>query len=383
MLGTSIEMLAAVPSIIFGLWGIMVIAPLMAKHVEPWIQSTPLGRLGIFSGASGTGYDIFTAGVVLSLMILPFVTAVSRDVLKMVPRVVKEAGYGMGSTTFEVMRKISMRYALAGIAGAVFLGLGRALGETMAVAMIIGGNTATMPHSLFSSGTSVAATIALRFGESQSKLETSALVELALILFAITMVFQVIAQLVAGAGSQDDRGPGMSAAAPQVATTPGARPVLRPRSVRRRRLVDRGVTGAAWMAAAIGVGVMGWIVTTVVVRGIHAWNLAFFTQLPPVGNQPGGGLANCIIGTIVITAGATLIGLPLGFFGAIYLSEFGRAGRVATGIRAVTNLVLGVPSIIAGMFAYGILVVTLHHFSGFSASVALAFLMLPVMIRHV
>ncbi len=173
----------------------------------------------------------------------------------------------------------------------------------------------------------------------------------------------------------------MSAAAPQVATTPGARPVLRPRSVRRRRLVDRGVTGAAWMAAAIGVGVMGWIVTTVVVRGIHAWNLAFFTQLPPVGNQPGGGLANCIIGTIVITAGATLIGLPLGFFGAIYLSEFGRAGRVATGIRAVTNLVLGVPSIIAGMFAYGILVVTLHHFSGFSASVALAFLMLPVMIR--
>ncbi len=194
VLGTSIEMLAAVPSIIFGLWGIMVIAPLMAKHVEPWIQSTPLGRLGIFSGASGTGYDIFTAGVVLSLMILPFVTAVSRDVLKMVPRVVKEAGYGMGSTTFEVMRKISMRYALAGIAGAVFLGLGRALGETMAVAMIIGGNTATMPHSLFSSGTSVAATIALRFGESQSKLETSALVELALILFAITMVFQVIAQ---------------------------------------------------------------------------------------------------------------------------------------------------------------------------------------------
>ncbi len=195
VVGTTVEMLAAVPSIIFGLWGVFVIAPIMAQHVDPWIQSTPLGRLGIFSGGSGTGYDVFTSGIVLSLMILPFITAVSRDVLKMVPTVVKEAGYGMGSTTFEVMRKISMRYALAGIAGAVFLGLGRALGETMAVAMIIGGDFDNLPHSVFQSGTIVAATIALRFQEAQTKLETSALVELALILFVITMVFQVVAQL--------------------------------------------------------------------------------------------------------------------------------------------------------------------------------------------
>ena len=195
VVGTAIEMLAAVPSIIFGLWGISVIAPLMGNHVEPWIQSTPLGRLGIFSGGSGTGYDIFTAGLVLALMILPFITAVTRDVLKMVPKVVKEAGFGMGSTTYEVLRKISMRYALAGIVGAVFLGLGRALGETMAVAMLIGGNLTNVPHSVFDSGTSVPATIALQFQESLSKLETSSLIEMALILFAITMVFQVLAQL--------------------------------------------------------------------------------------------------------------------------------------------------------------------------------------------
>jgi phosphate transport system permease protein len=194
ILGTSIEMLAAVPSIIFGMWGIFVVAPLMANHVEPWVQSTPLGRLGIFSGAP-VGLGILTAGVVLSLMILPFITAVSRDVLQMVPTVVKEAGYGMGSTTYEVMRKISMRYALSGIAGAVFLGLGRALGETMAVAYVIGGNFTALPHSLFANGTTVSATLALNFGESSSKLETSSLIELALILFVITMVFQVIAQL--------------------------------------------------------------------------------------------------------------------------------------------------------------------------------------------
>ena len=164
-------------------------------------------------------------------------------------------------------------------------------------------------------------------------------------------------------------------------TSAAGRPPLQTRSVARRRLVNTAITGAAWLAAAIGIFVMGWIVYTVFTRGIGAWNLAFFTQLPPVGNDPGGGLANCIIGTLVITFGAALVGLPLGFFGAIYLSEFGRAGRVATGIRAVTNIVLGVPSIIAGMFAYALLVLPRHHFSGFSASVALAFIMLPVMTR--
>jgi len=158
-------------------------------------------------------------------------------------------------------------------------------------------------------------------------------------------------------------------------------PRLRPRSVTRRRGFDLAITIGAWLAGALGIFMMGWIVTTVVARGIGAWNWAFFTQLPPVGTETGGGLANCIVGTIVITLGAMAMGLPLGFLGAIYLSEFGRAGRVATFIRAVTNLVLGVPSIIAGLFAYGLIVARIHHYSGFAASFALAFIMLPVMTR--
>ena len=194
VLGTTIEMLAAVPSIIFGLWGLLVIVPLMGNHVEPWLQSTPLGRLPLFGG-SPFGADMLTAGVVLSLMILPFIAAVTRDVLKMVPKVTKEAGYGMGSTTYEVMRRISMRYALSGVAGAVFLGLGRALGETMAVSMVIGGGLFGIPRSLFAQSTTVSATMALKFGEAGTKLETSSLIELALILFVITMVFQAIAQV--------------------------------------------------------------------------------------------------------------------------------------------------------------------------------------------
>ncbi len=156
---------------------------------------------------------------------------------------------------------------------------------------------------------------------------------------------------------------------------------MRRRSVGRRRVVDVLVKTGAWIGAAIGIAVMGWIVVTVVVHGIGAWNLAFFTKLPPQPTSGGGGVANCIVGTIVITLGATIIGLPLGFFGAIYLSEFGRTGRVATLIRSVTNIVLGVPTIIAGMFAYGLIVLPSHHFSGFAGSIALAFIMLPVMTR--
>ena len=193
VVGTTIEMLAAVPSIIFGMWGIFVVVPLMQKYVEPWIQESPLGRLSVFGGTP-MGLGVFTAGVVLALMILPFVTAVTRDVLRMVPQVVKEAGHGLGATTFEVMRSISMRYALSGIAGAVFLGLGRALGETMAVTFLIGGDVNTIPRSLFDPGTTIAATLANTFSEATDPLHVSALIELGLILFLITMVFQLVAQ---------------------------------------------------------------------------------------------------------------------------------------------------------------------------------------------
>ena len=156
----------------------------------------------------------------------------------------------------------------------------------------------------------------------------------------------------------------------------------RRRSVARRRTVDRVVQVLAWLAALFGMFIMGWIVATVVVRGIGAINWDFFTQPTPQDPmRAGGGLANAILGTLVITAAAALMGIPIGFFGAVYLAEYGRNGRVATVVRTITNVVLGVPSIIAGMFAYAVLVRPLHHYSGFAGSVALAFIMLPVMTR--
>ena len=197
VVGMAIEMLAAIPSIIFGMVGLFVIVPFMQDTLVPWLLKTPLGSVpGIKPGVTfnGGGLSILTAGVVLAFMVLPFITAVSRDVLRMVPQVTKEAGYGMGSTTWEVMRNISLRYANSGIVGAVFIGLGRALGETMAVTFIIGSVYSSVPHSLLDPGTSIASLIANAFNEATDKIEIAALIELGLILFLITVVFQFLAQ---------------------------------------------------------------------------------------------------------------------------------------------------------------------------------------------
>ena len=178
--------------------GLFVVVPFLQVTVVPWLLKTPLGKIpGIKPGPSfqGGGLSVLTAGIVLAFMVLPFITAVSRDVLRMVPQVTKEAGYGMGSTTWEVLRKISLRYANSGIVGAVFIGLGRALGETMAVAFIIGSVYNQLPRSLLDPGTTIASLIANTFSEATGKIEVAALIELGLILFLITLVFQFIAQV--------------------------------------------------------------------------------------------------------------------------------------------------------------------------------------------
>jgi phosphate transport system permease protein len=193
IVGTAIELLAAIPSIVYGMWGLFVLVPLMQKYVQPAIEHTPLGKLPLFTGGP-LGLGILTAGLILSLMILPFIAAVSRDVLSMVPQVVKEAGFGMGSTTWEVTRRISMRYGLSGIVGAIFLGVGRAVGETMAVTYVIGG-ASQFSTSWLKPGQTIASQIALGFPETGPGLQRGALVELGVVLFAMTIVFQLIAQM--------------------------------------------------------------------------------------------------------------------------------------------------------------------------------------------
>ena len=192
VVGSAIELLAAIPSIIFGMWGLFVFAPFMADHVQPFLEGIG-GNLPFFKGPP-MGIGMLTAGLILALMVLPFITSVASDVFRMVPVQIKESAYGMGSTTFEVARKVTVRYGIDGIVGAGFLGLGRALGETMAVTFVIG-NSHRISASLFTGANSIASTLANEFTEASEPLYLSSLVELGLILLVITIGVQILSQL--------------------------------------------------------------------------------------------------------------------------------------------------------------------------------------------
>ena len=190
VVGMCIELLAAVPSIIYGMWGLFIFAPYMAEHIQPFL-SEKFGFLPFFKG-DPIGIGMLPAGIILALMILPFITAVTRDVLMMVPPVLKESAYGMGSTTWEVMWKVSIPYGIHGIIGAMFLGLGRAIGETMAVTFVIG-NSHDISLSLFDAGNTISSSLANEFAEASEPIYLSSLIGLALVLFLITFVIQIIA----------------------------------------------------------------------------------------------------------------------------------------------------------------------------------------------
>ena len=192
VVGSAIELLAAIPSIIYGMWGLFVFAPFMADHVQPFLARIG-GGLPFFRGPP-MGIGMLTAGIILALMVLPFITSVTRDIFQMVPAVVKESAYGMGSTTWEVSRKVTVPYGIQGIIGACFLGLGRAIGETMAVTFVIG-NRHEISASLFSAANSIASTLANEFTEASEDIYLSSLIELGLILFVLTFLLQLAAQL--------------------------------------------------------------------------------------------------------------------------------------------------------------------------------------------
>ena len=194
-LGTAIELLAAIPSIIYGMWGLFVLAPLFAKYVQPLLIAT-IGQLPVIGklfAAPVLGVGVFTAGVVLAIMIVPFITAVLRDVFELVPPMLKESAYGLGGTTWEVVRNVVIPYTRIGAVGGTILGLGRALGETMAVTFVIG-NAHGIQASLFAPGNSIASTIANEFAEASDQ-HLSALLALALVLFLITTLVLAFAKL--------------------------------------------------------------------------------------------------------------------------------------------------------------------------------------------
>jgi phosphate transport system permease protein len=187
-LGTSIELLAAVPSIIYGMFGLFVFAPLFADFIQVPVKAVLGGMplIGFLFGGATNGMGILAAGIVLAFMVLPFVAAVMRDVFEITPAILRESAYGLGCTTWEVVRRVVLPYTQKGVIGGVMLGLGRALGETMAVTFVIG-NANRMPSSLFSPGTSIASVLANEFGEAEG-LHFSTLFALGFLLFVITFV---------------------------------------------------------------------------------------------------------------------------------------------------------------------------------------------------
>ncbi len=196
-LGIAIELLAGIPSIVYGIWGLLVFAPIFAQYGQPVIAAT-LGKLPIigalFSGPA-LGIGILAASIILAIMIIPFITSVMRDVFELVPPMLKESCYGLGGTTWEVVWNVVLPYTRVGVIGGVMLGLGRALGETMAVTFVIGNASLLSNFSLFQPGNSITSALANEFAEASPGLYTSALVELGLILFVITFVVLTFSKL--------------------------------------------------------------------------------------------------------------------------------------------------------------------------------------------
>jgi phosphate transport system permease protein len=206
-----IELLAAIPSVVYGLWGLFVMAPWLRDHLMLPLYHGPLRTLPLFASPTApVGQTMLSAGVILAIMITPYITAVSRDILRAIPRSQREGSYALGATKWETISQVVMPYARSGIIGAVILGLGRALGETMAVTMVIGNQSPATPSgvswSLLQPGYTMASALANKFNEATGDLNVSALVEIGLILFVVAVIVNVFARLLVAYTAKDMQG---------------------------------------------------------------------------------------------------------------------------------------------------------------------------------
>lgn len=194
-IGVAIELLAAIPSIIYGMWGLFTLAPIMAKYIEPALQKS-IGHIplvGILFQGTPMGIDLFTASVILSIMIIPFTASISRDSFNLTPSIVKESAYAVGATKWEVVKNVVVPYSKLGVFGGIALSLGRALGETMAVAFVLGNNH-QITSSLFNAASTITVSLANEFTEADSDIYLSSLYYLALVLFVMSFIILAIAK---------------------------------------------------------------------------------------------------------------------------------------------------------------------------------------------
>jgi phosphate transport system permease protein len=421
---TLVELLAAVPSIVVGLWALLVLSPLFARDVEPFLHSVPV--LGLLFGGEDLGPSIILAAVVLAVMTLPTLVSLSRTALRTVPVADREAAMALGATRWQVVRKVVWPAARPGIAAATTLAVGRALGEAIAVAMVIG-NSPSWPHSLAAPGATLGSSIVNQFSEAQPGLGTSSVIALGAVLFVLTVVVNIGGQVLRRAGRtpastsfvppapatavpglaadvQSVPGPpalgppavGQSglrppAAGPAVTATgsPDGRPghhgpgedqfTAPEQTLARRRRWGRSAQSVCVVALVLAASPLVALIAYTVARAAPAlsWGLLVHPVTPPF--VPGGGISTAITGSAKTVGLALVMAAPVGLLCALFLYE--RVGRLAGAMRFSADVLSGVPSIVIGIFAYEVVVRPMHHASGLAASIALAILMLPIMVR--
>jgi phosphate transport system permease protein len=404
------DLSAAVPSVVYGFWAFFVLVPIMRMTVDPGLSSITNG--GFPFASQSNGLDILTATIVLAIMIIPTIAALSREALRAVPRINRESAWGLGATRWESTRMVVLGPARSGIAAGVMLGLGRAIGETIAVEMVIG-NIYILPGTLFSPGSTLATWIVTNFSDIGPGLQMQALLELALILLAITIAVNVVARLVLSRISEREsdgdapvaprhpifrrRHPGGRAVAPAPASPLTVGPPWRARvrsgarsRLDRRRAVYVLMLGLTVLCVVLALAPLASVILTAVQHGGAAVvQPSFYTSLPPLGcnsppaaSCPLGGIGPEIQGTLIILGVGALIAMPTGMLAGIYLAEYGR-GRFGRVVSFFADVMTGVPTIIIGVFVF-VLFLYLDHgaaLSALSAGVALGVLMIPIVTR--
>ena len=378
-----VELLAAIPSVVYGFWGIAFLAP-NVQHLFDLLGGPNVGGKGLFS-----------AGLILAIMVVPYVAAVSYDVCQAVPRTQREGALALGATRWQTIWGVVLPYARPGIIGGCFLALGRAIGETMAVTMLIG-NAPVIEGLPFGRGYTIPSLLAQKLPSSSSRMEDAALIELSLLLFVLTILMNSLARVliwrVGQVRSVGERGvstprslPGGSL--PPLAGSRESRVVALPIS-RRAGLVNHIMTGVLGLCLVVTCVPLFLILGYIAYRGAGSLSWAFFTQLPRPQGESGGGLANAIAGSGILVGLATLLALPIGLLAAIFLSEY-RTSRVAPVVRFFGELLGGVPSIVIGTFVYAFVRLFIQagllrpreQFSGWAGAFALAIMMVPIVMR--
>lgn len=396
-----IDLLAAIPSVVYGLWGLIVLVP-AAKPVLEWIAGHNLG-IGAFDGPV-LGRSLILAALVLAVMILPIITAVVREVLATVPMEQREAAFALGATRWEMIRGAMLPWARSGIVGASALGLGRAIGETIAVALILGSQP-TILKSLLGPGQTLAGTIAFEYNGAIDSLHTSALVSMAVVLFVVAFVVNLfarmlvtrrverrrrgsfvrvhVAHLMSSLSRQASRAHRRALVVVSPMTPPPSRAAL-PTVAAGRRVRSRLMEVAIGGSLLIALVPLVLVIAYAVVKGGGAISVDFFTS----DGEPdvvGNGISHALVGTLIMMGIAMVVAVPLGLLTALFIRECLSQGpvlrRVAGGLGIFVDVLLGVPSIVAGLVIALTLVLAMGTFSALAGGLALAIIMFPIVVR--